>query len=179
MQLQEQVTAAKLTTKKNTGPHVPKKITSPQILDQSEGEEVCGPDQFDQPTTERKVELIESKSSQNASTQVKFEVMQRAVATCPKDNMGYGRKRIPSLLPSGSQVHQLFQLTAANNGKLPVSMYVEIDLDFLGVIVPKVWVLIIQEPNKLLDDHHKTKLPGIICWNLSISCLSTHLDKRA
>ena len=118
--------------------------------------------------------------------------MQRAVATCPRVNMGCGRKRIPSLLDSGSQVtlihqsffkqeilphiqtsdgekaeaHQLFQLTAANNGKLPVSMYVELDLDFLGIVVPKVWVLITQEPNELLDTCHKTKLPGVIGWNL-------------
>ena len=118
--------------------------------------------------------------------------MQRAVATCPKDNMGCGRKRIHSLLDFGSQVtlicqsyfeweilphirpssgekaedHQLFQLTAANNGKLPVSMYVQLDLDFLGVIVHKVRVLITPEPNELLDDQHKIKLPGIIGWKL-------------
>ena len=131
--------------------------------------------------------------------------MQRAVTTCPKVNMGCGWKRIPSLLDSGSQVtlmcqsyfkweilphiipssrekaetHQLFQLTPANNGKLPVSMYVELDLDFLGIIVQKVGVLITQEPNELLDDHHKTKLPGTIGWNLTkwpIRCLSTNLD---
>ena len=78
------------------------------------------------------------------------------------------RNRIPSLLGSGSQVtlktperfeqeilphieptdgekakaHQLFQLTAANNGKLTISMYVELDSDFLGIVVPKVGVLI-------------------------------------
>ena len=47
-----------------------------------------------------------------------------------------------------------------------MSMYVELDLDFLGIIVPKVRVLITQEPNELLDNHHKTKLPSIISWNL-------------
>ena len=114
------------------------------------------------------VGLIEKISSQQVSAQVKLEVMQRAMATCPKINMGCGRKVIPSLLDSGSQVtsihqsffeqeilphikpadgekaeaHQLFQLTAANNRKLPISMYVELDLDFLGIVVPKVGVLI-------------------------------------
>ena len=99
------------------------------------------------------------------------------MATCPKINMGCGRKVIPSLLDSGSQatliyhsffeqeilpnikpsdgekakVHQLFQLTAANNGKLPISMYVELDLDFLGIVVPKVGVLITKEPNEPLE----------------------------
>ena len=106
--------------------------------------------------------------------------------------MGCWRKRIPLLLDSGSQVTlicqsfyeqeilphiqpsdgekaeapQLFQLTAANNGKLPVSMYVELDLDFLDIVVPKVGVLITPKPNELLDVHHKTKLPGMIGWNL-------------
>ena len=84
--------------------------------------------------------------------------MQKAVATCPKFNMGCGRKRIPSLLDSGRQVtlihqsyfeqeilphirppggekaevHELFQLTAANNGKLPLSMYVELRFRHFG-----------------------------------------------
>ena len=131
--------------------------------------------------------------------------MQRAVGTCPKGNMGCGRKRIPSLLDSGSQVtlicqsyfeqeilshirpssrekaeaHQLFQLTAANHGKLPMSMYVELDLDLLGIVVPKHGVLITQEPNELLDECHKTKLPGVIGWNIinwAIRCLFRNMD---
>ena len=163
------------------------KIVAPRTLDQSDGEKVCGPDWIDIPITESKgiVGLIKKISSQQVSAQVKIEVMQRAMATYPRINMGCGRKVIPSLLDSGSQVtlicqsffeqeilphikpadgekaeaHQLFQLTAANNGKLPVSMYVELDSDFLG-IVPKVGVLITEEPNELLETHHKTKLPG-------------------
>ena len=77
--------------------------------------------------------------------------------------MGCEMKRIPSLLDSDSQAtlihqsyfekailshivprgrekagaHQLFQLTAANNGKLPVPVHVELDLNFLGIMVPK------------------------------------------
>ena len=119
--------------------------------------------------------------------------MQRTVATCPKINMGCGRKRIPSLLDSDSQVtlihqsfseqeilphihpsdgekteaYQLFQLTATNHGKLPISMYVELDLEFLGIIVPKVGFLSPQDPSELLDACHKTKLPGMIGWNLA------------
>ena len=160
---------------------------APQTLDQSDGEKVCGPDRIDYSTKKNGiVGLMKTISSQQVSAQVKIEVMQRAVATCPKINMGCGRYKIPSLHDSGSQVtlicqsffeqeilphikpsdgekakaHQLFQLTAANNGKLPVSMYVELDLDFLGIVVPKVGILITQEPNELLETCHKTKLPG-------------------
>ena len=60
----------------------------------------------------------------------------------------------------------MHQLTAANHGKLPVSMDVKLDLDFLGIVVPKVGVLITQEPNELFEECHKTKLPGAIHWNL-------------
>ena len=135
---------------------------------------------------------MEKISSQQVSAQIKIEVMPRAVATCPKVNMGCGRKGIPSLLDSGSQValicqsffeqeilphikqsdgeraeaHQLFQLTAVNHGKLSISLYVELDLDILGIVVPKVEVLITQEPSELSDACHKTKLPGVDGWNL-------------
>ena len=47
-----------------------------------------------------------------------------------------------------------------------MSMYVESDLDFLGIVVPKVGVLIIQESNELLETCHKTKLLGMVGWNL-------------
>ena len=76
---------------------------------------------------------------------------------------------LPHIQPSDgekAEAHQLFKLTAANHGRLPISMYVELDLDFVGIVVPNVGVLITQEPNELLDQHHKTKLPGIISWNL-------------
>ena len=119
-------------------------------------------------------------------------MIQRAMATSPRINVECGRKMIPSLLDSGSQVtlicqsffkqeilshikpsdgekakaHQLFQLTAANNGKLLISMYVELDLDFLGIVVPKVGVLITEEPSELLEICHNTKLPCVVGWNL-------------
>ena len=135
---------------------------APQTLDQSDGEKVCGPDWIDITITKSKgiVVLIKKISSQQVSTQVKIEVMQRAMARCPKINMGCGRKKIPSLLDSGSQVTLIcqsffeqeilphiepldgekakaHQLTAANNGKLPVSMYEELDLDFWALLCQK------------------------------------------
>ena len=76
---------------------------------------------------------------------------------------------LPHIIPSDgekAEAYQLFQLTAANKVKLPVSIYVELDLDFLGIVVPKVRALITQEPNELLDTCHKTKLPGVVGWNL-------------
>ena len=56
---------------------------------------------------------------------------------------------MPHIRPSGgekAEAHQLFQLTAASHGKLPMSMYVELDLDFLGIAVPKVGFLLPKSP---------------------------------
>ena len=76
---------------------------APRTLDQSEGEKVCGPDQNDNSSNSKGiVGLMDKISTQQVSAQVKIEVMQGAMATCPKINMGCGRKKIPSLLDSGS-----------------------------------------------------------------------------
>ena len=52
-------------------------------------------------------ELFRSITSQNVSAQVKFDLMQRAVAICPKVNMGYRRKNYPftALLKQSSYFH--------------------------------------------------------------------------
>ena len=45
-------------------------------------------------------------------------------------------------------------------------MYTELDINFLGLKVPNVGVLIIDDPSQVLDKKHQTKLPGIVGWNL-------------
>ena len=49
---------------------------------------------------------------------------------------------------------------------MPIRMYTKLDLTFLGLKVPKVGVLIVEEQNQVLDKKHQTRLPGIIGWNL-------------
>ena len=86
------------------------KIMAPQTLDQSDREKVSGPDWIDYTNKEKGiVGLMEKISSQQVSAQVKIEVMHRAMATCPRINMGCGRKMIPSLLDSGSQATLICQ----------------------------------------------------------------------
>ena len=118
--------------------------------------------------------------------------MQCAVARSPKVCINAHGIQIPSLLDSGSDVmllrqayfekhllpkiqevtgekakaHQLFHLTVANNGQLPVKMYTELDINFLGLKVPNVGVLIVDDLTQVLDKKHQTKLPGIVGWNL-------------
>ena len=85
---------------------------APQTLDQSDGEKNCSPDWIDHSNKKKGiVGLMEKISSQQVSAQGKIKVMQRAVGTCPRINMGCGREMIPSLLDSSSQVtliHQSF-----------------------------------------------------------------------
>ena len=156
-------------------------------MDQSKGENVSGP-HHDYEENCLKIQLRNT----SISAKTKMEIMQRAVAKCPKVCISTHGIQIPSLLDSGSEVtllwqsyfdqhtlpkikpatsekadtHCLFQLTVANDGQMPIKMYTKLDLTFLGLKVPKVGVLIAQEPNQVWDKKHQTRLPGIIGWNL-------------
>ena len=118
--------------------------------------------------------------------------MQHAVARSPKVCISAHGIQIPSLLDLGSDVmllrqsyfekhllpkiqvvtgekdnaHQLFHLTVTNDGQLPVKMYTELDINFLGLKVPNVGILILEDPSQVLDKKHQSKLPGIVGWNL-------------
>ena len=39
----------------------------------------------------------------------------------------------------------------ANNGQIPMNMYTEIDVNILGLKVPNVGFLNLEEPNKVLE----------------------------
>ena len=60
----------------------------------------------------------------------------------------------------------MFDLKSANSRGIPLSRYIELDVEFLGLKVPKVGFLITQNPNEVLDPEHKTRLPDIVGWNL-------------
>ena len=60
----------------------------------------------------------------------------------------------------------MFHLTAANHGKLPVSMYVELDLDFWALLYQKLGFLLPKSPRNFWIHATKSKLPGVIGWNL-------------
>ena len=123
--------------------------------------------------------------------------MQHAVAKSPKVCINAHGIQIPSLLDLGSEVtllrqsyfekhllpkiqvatgekvdaHQLFHLTVANDGQLPVKMYTELDINFLGLKVSNVGMLIVEDPSQVLDKKDQSKLPGIVGWNLIwLSC---------
>ena len=74
--------------------------------------------------------------------------------------------KIQGVTGEKAEAHQLFHLMVANDGQLPVKMYTELDVNFLGLKVPNVGVLIIEDPSQVLDKKHQSKLPGIVGWNL-------------
>ena len=85
--------------------------------------------------------------------------------------------QVPSLLDSGSEVmllrqsyfdqhllpkikvatsekaeaHQLFNLTVANDGQLSVKMYTKLDMTFLGLKVPNVGILVVEDLSQVLN----------------------------
>ena len=101
--------------------------------------------------------------------------------SAPKFSISSKGVQIPSLLDSGSEVslihyshfkehllpkieapmgensdaHILFNLTAANDGQLPVKKYIKLDINFWGLKVPNLGFLILEEPNRVLDKNIK------------------------
>ena len=129
--------------------------------------------------------------------------MQHAVAKSPKVSISTYGIQIPSLFDSSSEVmllrqsyfnqhllpkikeaakqkakaHQLFHLTVANDGQLPVKMYTKLDIIFLGFNVPNVGILVLDDPSQVLDKKHQSKIPGIVGWNLVQLSYNAFIEK--
>ena len=58
--------------------------------------------------------------------------------------------------------HHMFNFTNASGGDIPLSWYIELDVEFLGLQVLRVRFLITWNPNKVLDPEHKTRLTGMV-----------------
>ena len=65
-----------------------------------------------------------------------------------------------------SDVYTLFHFMVAKDEQLPITKFVELDLNFMGLILPKVGILVTRDPNQLLDPKHQMRLPGVVGWNL-------------
>ena len=125
-------------------------------------------------------DLIQSIHNAYILAATKLEIMQCAVSKSPMVSISAYGIQIPSLLGSGSEVvllrqsyfdqhllpkiklamskkvdtHKLFNLTVANDGQLLIKMYTELDITFLGLKVPGVGVLVIEDPSQVLDKKH-------------------------
>ena len=54
----------------------------------------------------------------------------------------------------------------AKDWQLQVKMYMELDINFLGLKVLNVGVLIVEDLSQVLDKKHQSKLSGIVGCNL-------------
>ena len=61
--------------------------------------------------------------------------------SCQKFKLATGEK---------ADTHSLFRLTVANDGQMPIKCTLELDLTFLGLKVPKMGILTVEEPNQVL-----------------------------
>ena len=135
-------------------------------------------------------DMIQSIHNMSILAATKLVIMQHAVPKSPKVSISAHGIWISYLLDSGSEVmllresyfeqhllseiksvtskkaitHKLFNLTAANDGWLPIKMYAELDITFLGLKGSNFDVLIFKDPYQVLDKKHQSKLPGIIGW---------------
>ena len=163
------------------------KPETPLSMDQGRGAAKSGPKY-----TSKINNVLRSLSSQGILAQTKINIMQQAVAKCPKVSISCKMVQMLSLLDSGSEVsliyqsyfkerllprietpmgekadaHVLFNLMVVNDGQLCMKTYIELDINFLGLKLLNVAFLILVELNRVLERRHHTNLPGIIGWNL-------------
>ena len=76
-----------------------------------------------------------------------------------------------------AEAHQLFHITVANDGQLPVKLYTKLDITFLGLKVLNVGILVVEHPSQVLDKKHQSKLPGIVGWNLVWLSYNAFIEK--
>ena len=72
----------------------------------------------------------------------------------------------------------MFDLKIASSRAILLSCYTEEDMEFLVLMVPRVRFLITQNPNYVLDQEHKTKLPVIMGWNLVKLAYQKFMEKK-
>ena len=72
---------------------------------------------------------------------------------------------------------KLFHLTVASDGQLPVKLYTTLDIMFLGLKVPNVGILVVEDPSQVLDKKHQSKLLGIVGWNLVWLSYNVFIEK--
>ena len=101
------------------------------------------------------------------SMQTRFKIMKQAVAKCPSIELKIMGESVPSLLDSGSMVSLMWQdhfnrYFRLQLGPAEGSVADTHHLFDLGLHVPRVGFLITQNPNKVLDPDHRTRLPGIV-----------------
>ena len=56
-------------------------------------------------------------------------------------------------------------------------MYTKLHITFLGLKVPNVGILVVEDLPQVLDKKHQSKLPGIVGWNLGWLSYNAFVEK--
>ena len=116
------------------------------------------------------------------------EVYQRAVGRCPTTIVKLGGVAVPCLLDSGSEVSTITEscfdknyrpkgktllstsgwltLTAANGLDIPYVGYFELDVETLGITVPKRGILVVRDSTDPGTRQRKEEVPGLLGMNV-------------
>ena len=120
----------------------------------------------------------------NGPNMDKSTVYKKAVGECPVVTVRLGGKEIPCPLYSGSEVSTIteeffnehfrpqgktllptgvwLRFTAANGLEKPYVGYLELDVEALGVIIPRRGILVVKSPASQEARQSKKKIPGLI-----------------
>ena len=102
--------------------------------------------------------LLDSRSEVSLVTQSYFE----------KGNL----PKLGSTDKAQMGAHNYFTLSAANDGIIPISAYVELDIESEGFLIKDVGFLVTKDPLTHLGRKRKLKTPGMIgCNLLKLACL--------
>ena len=118
----------------------------------------------------------------------KSTVYEKAVGECPVVTVRLGGIEIPCLLDSGSEVSTIteeffnehfgpqgktllptgdwLRLTAANGLEIPYVGYLELDVEALGVMIPRRGILVVKSPASQEARQRKKKIPGLLGMNI-------------
>lgn len=120
------------------------------------------------------------------------KVAARLIGQCPVVQVRIGGVQVPALLDTGSMVttvtqaffekhlkpqtaEQLkacnwLQLTAANGLDIPYLGYVELDVEVLGKVLPRMGILVVKDPPDPLVRRRKNVVPGLLGMNIINRC---------
>ena len=101
----------------------------------------------------------------------KSTVYEKAVGKCPVVTVRLGGADVPCLLDSRSEVSTIteeffLRLTAANGLAIPYVGYLELDVEALGVMIPRRGILVVKSPASQEARQRKKIIPGLIGMNI-------------
>lgn len=119
-------------------------------------------------------------------------VLSQLIGQCPVVQVKFGEVITPSLLDTGSMVSMITEgffesnfsahvkeqlqpcswlsLKAANGSEIPYCGYLELDVEVLGKVLPKMGILVMRDPKDHAFKQNKLSVPGLLGMNILNCC---------